>query len=169
MTAWRDRTPLPMHIIEMDNVNQSHKISQLTHLCYIRISVESYKGRTVPPQCARFKQFYHVAANYQGPPACAHFAEEHCSWNCEKRFEPNFVPACALRRMVDPGSKYSGYPYIRSLMDREMRNKSQSAPINTKQNNRQPTTIDRARTSFQPIYQQSPPSELFTTIPFLIQ
>jgi hypothetical protein len=40
MTAWRDKTPLPMHIIELDNLPQSLKISQLTHLCYINISVE---------------------------------------------------------------------------------------------------------------------------------
>jgi hypothetical protein len=79
MTTWRDRTPLSMHIIEWDNVPQSHKISELTHLSYIRISVEPYKGRTVPPQCARCQQFYHVAANCQDPPACAHCAEEHCS------------------------------------------------------------------------------------------
>jgi hypothetical protein len=68
MSAWGDRTPLPMHIIELDNVPQSQKILQLTHLCYIKISVEPYKGRTVPPQCARCQQFYHVAANCQAPP-----------------------------------------------------------------------------------------------------
>jgi hypothetical protein len=146
-----------MHIIELDNVPQSHKISELTHLCYIRISVEPYNGRTVPPQCARCQQFYHVAANCQAPPACAHCAEEHCSWQCEKRFEPNFVPTCALCRMGGHGSRYRGCPYFRSLMDREMRNKPQSAPINAKRNNRQPPTMDRARTSFQPIHQQRPP------------
>jgi hypothetical protein len=57
MTAWRDRSPLPMHIIELDNVPHSQKISQLTHLCYIKITVEPYKGRTVPPQSARCQQF----------------------------------------------------------------------------------------------------------------
>ncbi|PNF32199.1 hypothetical protein B7P43_G00735, partial [Cryptotermes secundus] len=96
MSTWRDKTPLPMHIIELDNVPQSQKISQLSHLCYIRITVEPYKGRAVPPQCARCQQFYHVAANCQAPPACAHCAEEHCSWQCEKSFEPKFAPTCAL-------------------------------------------------------------------------
>jgi hypothetical protein len=43
VTTWRDRTPLPMHIIEPDNVPQSQKISQLSHRCYIRITVEPYK------------------------------------------------------------------------------------------------------------------------------
>jgi hypothetical protein len=27
MTSWRDKTPLPMHIIELDNILQSLKIS----------------------------------------------------------------------------------------------------------------------------------------------
>jgi hypothetical protein len=66
-----------MHIIELDNVPQSQMISQLTHLCYIKITVEPYRGRAVPPQCARCQQFYHVAANCLTPPACAHCAEEH--------------------------------------------------------------------------------------------
>jgi hypothetical protein len=79
MTARRDRTPLPMHIIELYNVPQSQKIAQRTHLCYIKITVEPYKGRAVPRQCARCQQFYHVAANCHAPPACAHCAEEHCS------------------------------------------------------------------------------------------
>jgi hypothetical protein len=50
--------PLAMHVIELDNVPQSQKISQLSHLCYIRITVEPYKGRTMPPQCARCRQTF---------------------------------------------------------------------------------------------------------------
>jgi hypothetical protein len=68
MTAWRDKSPLSMHIIELDNVPQSQKILELKHLCYIKINVESYRNRTVPPQCARCQQFYHVAASCQAPP-----------------------------------------------------------------------------------------------------
>jgi hypothetical protein len=49
MTAWRDRIPLPMHIIDLDNTPQSLKIFQLHHLCYIKITVQPYKTRTVPP------------------------------------------------------------------------------------------------------------------------
>jgi hypothetical protein len=118
MTAWRDRAPLPMHIIELDNVPHSQKISQLTHLCYIRITVETYSGRTEPPQCARCQQCYHVAANCQAPPVCAHCAGEHCSWQCDKRFKPNFVPACALCNMGEHGSKYRGCPYFRNLVEK---------------------------------------------------
>jgi hypothetical protein len=155
MTAWRDKTPLPMHIIELDNVPQSQKISQLTHLCYIKISVEPYKGRTVPPQCARCQQFYHVAANCHAPPACSHCAEEHCSWQCDRRFEPNFVPTCALCKMGEHGSKYRGCPYFRSLMEKESRNKP--ATLNTKQLNAEPPTMDRRQSSFQSTHQHRPP------------
>jgi hypothetical protein len=122
MTTRRDRTPLPMHIIELDNVPQSQKILQLSHLCYIRITVEPYKGRAVPPQCARCQKFFHC----QPPPACAHCAEEQYSRQCEKRFELNFVPRCALCRIGGHGSKYRGCPYFHNLMEKEMRNKSQS-------------------------------------------
>jgi hypothetical protein len=61
-----------MHIIELENVPQSQKISQLTHMCYIKITVEPYKERAMPLQCALCQQFYHVAANCQAPPAYAH-------------------------------------------------------------------------------------------------
>jgi hypothetical protein len=80
MTTWRDRIPLSIHIIELESVLQSHKIPQSSHRLYIRISVETYKRCAVPPQCARCQQFFHVAANPQTPPACAHCAEDQCSW-----------------------------------------------------------------------------------------
>ncbi|KDR17492.1 hypothetical protein L798_08023 [Zootermopsis nevadensis] len=47
MTAWRDKTPLSMYIVELNNVPQSHKISQLCHLCFIKITVEPYKEQTI--------------------------------------------------------------------------------------------------------------------------
>jgi hypothetical protein len=103
-------------------------------MCYIRINVESYKGRTVPPQCPRCQQFFHVAANCQAPPVCANCAEEHFSWQCEKRFEPNFLPTCALCKIGDHGSKYRGCAYIRNIVVKEMRNKPQSEKLHTKPN-----------------------------------
>jgi hypothetical protein len=56
-----------MHIIELDNVPRSQKIPHLSHLCYIRITVEPYMGVAAPPQCARCQQFFHVAANCERP------------------------------------------------------------------------------------------------------
>jgi hypothetical protein len=56
--TWRDRKSLRMRVIELDNTLQSQTISQLSHLCYIRITVELYKGRTAPPQCARCRQIF---------------------------------------------------------------------------------------------------------------
>jgi hypothetical protein len=160
MTTWRDKAPLPMHIIELDNVPQSQKVSQLSHLCYIRITVENYRGRNVPAQCAKCQQFFHVAANCQAPPACAHCAEEHCSWQCDKRFEPNFVPTCALCKIGDHGSKYRGCPYFRNLMEKEMRNKPQAEKLN-----RQPPNMGRARNPDQSIYPQKPPSKTIHNYP----
>jgi hypothetical protein len=121
--------PLPMHIIELraENIPQSH-------LCYVRITVEHYKGRAVPTQCARCQQFSHVAANYQAPPACAHCAEEHCSWQREIFSDRNWCP-CALCKIGDDGSKYRDCTYFRNLMEKEMWTKPQSKNLNTKPNN----------------------------------
>jgi hypothetical protein len=121
MTAWRDKSPLAMHIVELDNIPQSHKILQLNRLCYIKITVEPYKTRTVPPQCARCQQFYHVAASCQAPPACGYCAGRHCSWECEVRFEPNFVPTCALCKIGEHSTRFRGCPFFQELMEKESR------------------------------------------------
>jgi hypothetical protein len=131
MSTWRDRSPLPMHIIDLDNIPQSLKISQLKQLSYIKITVEPYRTRTVPPQCARCQQFYHIAANCCATPACAHCGQDHCSWLCTKRYEPNFTPSCALCTLGDHGARYRGCPYFRSLMEKEQRNKPNKPPSST--------------------------------------
>jgi hypothetical protein len=121
MTAWRDKRPLSMHIIELDNIPQSQKIMQLNRLCYIKIAVEPYKNRAIPPQCARCQQFYHVAASCQAPPACGYCAGRHCSWECETRFEPNFVPTCALCKIGEHSTRFRGCPFFQELMEKESR------------------------------------------------
>jgi hypothetical protein len=68
MIAWRDKSTLAMHILELDDIPQSQKILELNRLCYIKISVEPYKTRTVPPQCPQCQQFYHVSCRCQAPP-----------------------------------------------------------------------------------------------------
>jgi hypothetical protein len=141
MTTWREIMPLPMYIIELDIVPESQKISQLSHLCHIRIAVEHYNGRAVPSQWARRQQFFHVSAISQAPPASAHCVEEHCSWQCENRFEPNFVQTCARCKTADHGSKYRGCPSFRNLMEKEMRNKPQSEKLS----NPQPSNMGRSR------------------------
>jgi hypothetical protein len=42
--------------------NYQKEIQKVTHLCFIKITVEPYPGRTMPPQC---QQFFHVVANCQ--------------------------------------------------------------------------------------------------------
>jgi hypothetical protein len=70
----------------------------------------------VLPHCARCQQFFHVAANCQAPPFCAHWAKGCCSCQCEKRFEPNYVPTCAKSEITAPNN----------LMEKETSNKPQS-------------------------------------------
>lgn len=49
MSTWKDSSPLLVHIIELDSVPLSHKVLQLPHVCYMRVTVEPYKPRAVPP------------------------------------------------------------------------------------------------------------------------
>jgi hypothetical protein len=135
MTSRRDRSPLHMFIIDLENIPQSHKISQLRQLCYIKITVEPYKSRIVPPQSANCQQFYHVAANSHAKPVCAHCSLEHNSWLCTIRHDPNFTPSCTLCKLGDHGARYRGCPYFQSLMDKGLRNKPHIA--NQHNSNRQ--------------------------------
>jgi hypothetical protein len=148
MSTWRNRAPLPMHIIDLDNIPQSLKISQLKQLCFIKITVEPYRTRTVRPQCARCQQFYHIAANCRATPACAHCGQDHCSWLCTERYEPNFIPSCALCRLGDHGARYRGCPYFRSLMEKELRNKPPSITPNPNQSDPNLQSFDRRHNPF---------------------
>lgn len=49
MSAWKDSSPLSMHITELDIVPLSHKVLQLRHFCYMRVTVVPYKPCAVPP------------------------------------------------------------------------------------------------------------------------
>jgi hypothetical protein len=89
----------------------------------------------VPPQCARCQQFYHVAANCHATPACAHCGQDHSSWECTRRNEPDFIPSCALCKLGSHGSRYRGCPYFRSLMERESRNNPQAATHSSNNSN----------------------------------
>jgi hypothetical protein len=160
MTAWRDKSPLSMHIIELDNIPQSQKILEIKHLCYIKITIEPYRTRTVPPQCARCQRFYHVAASCMAPPACGYCAGPHCSWDCTARFQPNFVPTCALCKIGEHSTKFRGCPFFQDLMEKEGR-LNRNKPTHTKQKApppRTPVSVGKAGGPLQPPAFQRPPS-----------
>ena len=52
MAACRMKTRVSMQMIELSNVSQSHRISELSHLGYIKASLKPCKVRTVPPKCS---------------------------------------------------------------------------------------------------------------------
>jgi hypothetical protein len=62
-----------------------------------------------------------VAVSCQAPPACGYCAGQHCSWECEARFEPNFVPSCALCKIGEHSTRFRGCPFFKELMEKESR------------------------------------------------
>jgi hypothetical protein len=67
--------------------------------------------------------------------------------------------------MGEHGSKYRGCPYFRSLMENEMRNKSQSSSLNTIQSNPTPPNIDRQQSSLQSLSRPGPPFRTHHNLP----
>jgi hypothetical protein len=67
--------------------------------------------------CSQCNQLYHVAASCQAAPASGHCAGQHCSWECEARFEPNCVPTCALCKIGERTGKLRCCPFFQDLME----------------------------------------------------
>ena len=68
-------------------VPQSYRISDLSHLCHIKVTVNPCRGAPCNLS-ARCQKCYHVVAYCQAPPGCAH-CEEHFWRQYEKRCEKN--------------------------------------------------------------------------------
>jgi len=148
MSARMDRSPLSMQIIELNSVPLSRKVLQLPHACYMRVTVETYKPRTVPPVLT-------VSAILSG--SCQ-LPASTCLWllrwtalfvgECEARFEPNFVPTCALCKIGEYTAKLGGCPFFQDLMEKESRlsrNKSSQIRQRTSPGHNEPDNVNTAR------------------------
>jgi hypothetical protein len=61
-------TNLPLFLITLSKTPKSQELFQLTNLCHIAISVETYKAQNGLTQCYNCQQFGHVWANCKDPP-----------------------------------------------------------------------------------------------------
>jgi hypothetical protein len=48
ITSWRNTSPLSVYIIKFDNIPHILKVLQLTHLCYMKVTVEQRQQITPP-------------------------------------------------------------------------------------------------------------------------
>ncbi|GFT88414.1 uncharacterized protein TNCV_1294371 [Trichonephila clavipes] len=81
MISKRTKLELPFFLITLPRNDFNLTIRQLTHLHYLRISVEGYSIRGVT-QCYKCNNFYHTAANCFMQPRCIKCGKDHMTKDC---------------------------------------------------------------------------------------
>jgi len=74
--------------------------------------------------CSRCQQYYHEAASCQLPASSCLWPLLWTAlfvWECEARFESNFVPTCALCKIWKHTAKLRGCPFFQDRMEKERR------------------------------------------------
>ncbi|GFU20322.1 integrase catalytic domain-containing protein [Trichonephila clavipes] len=72
---------LPFFLVTLPRNDFNLTIRQLTHLHYLKISVEGYSIRGVT-QCYECNNFYHTAANCFMQPRCLNWGKDHMTKDC---------------------------------------------------------------------------------------
>lgn len=95
MTSRREGVihPLPLFLIALKRSDRSRNIHNCTYLLNLKISVETYRGRSGPTQCHRCQQFWHSSNSCRHEPKCVKCGEPHLTASCKKL--PEEDPKCA--------------------------------------------------------------------------
>ncbi|GFT88155.1 nucleic-acid-binding protein from transposon X-element [Trichonephila clavipes] len=78
----RTKLELPFFLVTLPRNEINATIRELTHLHYLKISVEGYSIRGVT-QCYKCNNFYHTAANCFMQPRCIKCGKDHMTKDCE--------------------------------------------------------------------------------------
>ncbi|GFU00277.1 uncharacterized protein TNCV_4258461 [Trichonephila clavipes] len=78
----RTKLELPFFLVTLPRNEFNATIRELTHLHYLKISVEGYSIRGVT-QCYKCNNFYHTAANCFMQPRCIKCGKDHMTKDCE--------------------------------------------------------------------------------------
>ena len=74
--------PLPLFRVELEQNSQNPKIYELRSILQIRITVESFKPRTIPPHCRNCQRVGHTKKYCLRAPRCIKCGDNHSSDQC---------------------------------------------------------------------------------------
>lgn len=102
-------------MVKLTKSEEGKKIYNLTHLCYLKVTVETLRRKSGPGQCFRCQRFGHAAnccnLNYR----CVSCGQDHPSFKClNKDSEEDIPPMCANCKKAHPAN-YKGceaYPKL---------------------------------------------------------
>ncbi|GBN68906.1 hypothetical protein AVEN_150408-1 [Araneus ventricosus] len=79
MKNYREKTLLPLYLVDIKKIGNLTNIYNIKDLCYYRVKVEPYRKRTKAIICLNFSGFYHSARNCHMKPRCIKCNGEHAT------------------------------------------------------------------------------------------
>lgn len=89
-----NRRKTPLICIELEKTQNAKEIFNLTHLMYLRVTVESLRRKSGPGQCYRCQRFGHAANCCRLEPRCVSCGKKHFSYKCDSD-KSTTPPKCA--------------------------------------------------------------------------
>ncbi|GFW95131.1 uncharacterized protein TNCV_1497701 [Trichonephila clavipes] len=135
MISKRTKLELPFFLITLPRNDFNLTIRQLTHLHYLKISVEGYSIRGVT-QCYKCNNFYHTAANCFMKPRCIKCGKEHMTKDCNitQRIENPYCINCHVYGHTACYTKCPRFPKPKSAPQTINKNNNTFNSKNVKEN-----------------------------------
>lgn len=113
------RKSTPLIMVELEKTDAGKNIYNLTHLCYLRIKVETLRRKSGPGQCHRCQRYGHAACCCNMKYRCVACGEDHQGQKCphDKKTTP---PKCANCSQQHPAN-YKGCTSFPRLRDKRRR------------------------------------------------
>ena len=119
-----DKKVMPLFIVTISKEHAS-LITDLTVLCYCRISVEKYRNPKGPAQCYHCQKFGHTARYCANAPRCVKCGMKHESKTCKKIYEdPTKCSNCEGNHTAN----YKGCTYYKNVRDKMNGTRKDQAP-----------------------------------------
>ncbi|GFU74851.1 uncharacterized protein TNCV_4961791 [Trichonephila clavipes] len=135
MISKRTKLELPFFLITLPRNDFNLTIRQLTHLHYLKISVEGYSIRGVT-QCYKCNNFYHTAANCFMQPRCIKCGKDHMTKDCAitEKVDNPFCINCHVYGHTACYTKCPRFPKPKSAPPKISSNKNIFKSNNVKEN-----------------------------------
>lgn len=77
MKSRKTGRPMPLYVVNVLPKDEFEEIYKINEICYIRVSIERFKGMNIVKQCYHCQKFGHSSEICRLPPKCAKCSEEH--------------------------------------------------------------------------------------------
>lgn len=85
--------PMPIYLVNLLLKANFQEICQIQELCYLKVTIERFRGSNIVKQCYRCQGYGHASEICRFKPKCLKCAKEHLSKDCSETGK--FTSTCA--------------------------------------------------------------------------